>query len=172
MSRSSMVSLVVVSLVAAGCASARPAGDAAVAKQQFERIKSLEGTWATAPGAPMEAQVVYRVIGNGSTVQETLLGGTPMEMVTMYHLDGDALFLTHYCAAGNQPTMRALPSSDPAEIVWEFVSLSNGDPAKDMHMHNAVMRFEEDGRLRSWWTGWQDGKPGEHDVTFDLSRAR
>ena len=31
---------------------------------------------------------------------------TPAETVTTYHLDGDALMLTHYCGLGNQPRLR------------------------------------------------------------------
>jgi len=33
-------------------------------------------------------------------------GGKPVEMTTLYYLDGDQVKLTHYCMAGNQPTMR------------------------------------------------------------------
>jgi hypothetical protein len=42
----------------------------------------------------------------GSVVMETMMAGTDYEMINMYHLDGDDLVLTHYCAGGNQPTMR------------------------------------------------------------------
>jgi hypothetical protein len=120
----------------------------------------------------MPGTVVYRVVGGGSSLQEQLFPGEPHEMVTMYHLDGDQLVMTHYCAAGNQPTMRAAPANDPATIRFEFVSLSNGDPSTSMHMHEATFTFGDDGHLRSTWTGWEGGKPGGHSVAMDLVRAQ
>ena len=175
-SKSGIAIAAVAAVAAAGlgaCARTRgrPAGSVTAA-QQFEKIKSLEGTWKTVPGSPMEATIVYRAVGGGTTVQETIFPGAPHEMVTMYHLDGDTLMLTHYCAAGNQPTMRALPSNDPSEIRWEFVRLSNGDPAKDMHMHDAVVRFGDDGHVRARWSGWENGKPGGHDAELETVRTQ
>lgn len=156
----------------AACASqgARPAGSV-TPQQQFEKLKSLAGTWRSVPGSPMQGTMRYTVIGGGSTVQEDIFPGTDHAMVTMYHLDGDRLVMTHYCAAGNQPSCRAAAANDLSEIRWEFVSLSNGDAKKDMHMHEGVTRFVEDGRIRSEWQSWQDGKPGEFRAVLDLERA-
>src|SRR5258706_16398214 len=83
---------------------------AEVAKSRFERIKSLAGDWTGTPpaemkGAPMDVR--YRVTAGGNAVEETIMPGSDHEMVTMYHLDGDKLELTHYCVIGNQPHMIA-----------------------------------------------------------------
>ena len=99
---------------------------AIVARAQFKKIKSLAGTWVPADESEMKTNVIYRVTAGGSTVEETLFPGRPDEMVTMYHMDGDSLVLTHYCAAQNQPRMRALSSADPNEIRFAFSGLSNG----------------------------------------------
>jgi hypothetical protein len=159
-------------LAAAACASpaARPAGSVSAA-DQFAQMKSLVGTWETTPESPMQGKVVYSVVGGGSSVVESLFPGQPHEMMSVYHLDGDQLMMTHYCAAGNQPTMRALPGPDVSEIRFEFVSLSNGDPSKDNHMHDAVLRFDDDGHLRPAWQGWDGGKPAEEPARMDLQRA-
>lgn len=165
------LALAVLSLAACASMRARPEGSVTAA-QQFEKMKSLAGTWETAPGAQMPGKVVYRVVGGGSALEEQLFPGEPHEMVTMYHLDGDQFVMTHYCAAGNQPKMRAAPASDLSTIRFEFVSLSNGDPSKGMHMHEGTFAFGDDGHLRSHWSGWQDGKPGEHEVHMDLVRVQ
>ena len=49
--------------------------------------------------------IVYSVIAAGSAVHEHMFPGGPHEMVTVYHLDGPDLLLTHYCAAGNKKLM-------------------------------------------------------------------
>ena len=69
-------------------------------------IKKLEGEWKVTGGDEhhgKEGKVTYKVTAAGSTLMETQFPGTGHEMVTMYHLDGDELKATHYCAAGNQP---------------------------------------------------------------------
>ena len=42
-----------------------------------------------------QGRVSYRVTSGGSAVEEILAGGTPHEMVTMYHLDGPRLLDAH-----------------------------------------------------------------------------
>ncbi len=35
----------------------------------------------------------------------------PENMITMFHMDGDRLLMTHYCGAGNQPRMKLVASN-------------------------------------------------------------
>lgn len=173
-------------LLAAAVAAASPAKDpaappkaaAAPGKQQaaagLERMKSLAGTWtgkaAHGGDAPSDTTVEFRVTGGGSAVVETIGPGTPHEMVTVYHLDGDALLATHYCAAGNQPTLRARRAGDPDRLAFEFVRGTNMKPA-DMHMHGVAFTFAGADHLRADWTSWKGGKPAG-TVTFELARSR
>ena len=161
----------VLGLAACAGTAHRPVGGVTAA-QQFEKLKTLEGTWVSAEDSEMPGTIEYHVIGGGSSLQETLFRGTPHEMVTMYHLDGDQLMLTHYCAAGNQPTMRAQPAADLSEIRFDFLRLSNGDPRKDMHMHDAVLNIGDDGHLRAAWASWEGGKPSEFTARMDMIRAQ
>jgi hypothetical protein len=141
--------------------------------QQLVRLKSLAGTWtgkAGLGGAAQETTVVWRVTSGGHAAMETIDPGTPHEMVTLYHLDGGKLVLTHYCAAGNQPTMRAVRSSGPDAIAFDFVRGSNMKPG-DMHMHAARISFVGPDRLDTEWTSWQGGKPAGK-MRFELTRQR
>jgi hypothetical protein len=138
----------------------------------FDRLKALAGEWvgtAGPPGGEKRAAVVsYRVTAAGSAVVETLFPGTPHEMVTVYHLDGGDLLLTHYCAAGNQPRMRALAAKGGDRLDFEFVSGTNMKP-DDLHMHRASLVFDGNDHLRSIWTTYDKGQPTE-TVEFDLKR--
>ena len=139
----------------------------------FDRIKALEGTWTGKGGEgteTMDAKVVYRVTSGGNAVEETLFPGTPHEMVTMYHPDGNDVVLTHYCAMGNQPTMKLQPSSDPKTLSFDFVGGANVKPSEP-HMHSAKITLVDPDHLESAWTSWENGKPGK-TMRLSLTRTR
>lgn len=145
------------------------AGQGPTPKEAFEQLKKLVGTWeeTTADGG---SKVVYRLTGAGSTLIETQMAGTPMEMVSMYHMDGPNLMMTHYCAAGNQPTMMYKPGKDAKSLDFDFVRGSNMKPT-DNHIHAARIRIISADRLESDWIGYANGKAAG-TVTFKLRRAK
>ena len=146
------------------------AGDAP-AQAAFERLKGLAGTWAEASAEAGEGASthVFQVSANGTVVMETMFPGTEHEMINMYHLDGDSLMLTHYCAGGNQPRMRLASTSTDDDMVFEFDGGTNLDPEKDAYIHDARLVFDGD-TLESSWTSWNAGQEGDKMV-FTLRRA-
>lgn len=90
-----------------------------------------------------------------------------MEMTTVFGLDQDQLVLTHYCAVGNAPRMRAAASADGGDVLFECTGVGNASSHDDQHMHEAHFTFEGDGKLHSVWTMFGEGQLGEvHE--FDL----
>jgi hypothetical protein len=157
-------SVVLFALAAAGRADdksgAKPATKAP--HPAFEKMKKLAGTWVKADkdGKPTDEVVsVIKVTAGGSAIHETLFPGQPMEMVSVYHLDGSDLVMTHFCMLGNQPRMKADPKSPPGQIHFEFAGGTNLDPAKDMHMHEGMITFVDDDHIETCGTCWQGGKP-------------
>ncbi|MGQ0552843.1 MAG: hypothetical protein ACT4PU_06445 [Planctomycetota bacterium] len=139
----------------------------------FGRLAALQGDWYVKEsnvGAKESLGSTWRVTGGGSAVVETLFPGQPHEMVTVYHRDGHDLVLTHYCAGGNQPRMRATnPRGD--ELVFEFEGGANIDPATTQHMHRGVLKFLGPNEIRAEWQGWADGKADPaHLAIFHLVR--
>jgi hypothetical protein len=151
-------------------------GKAPAAHPGLERVKKLAGTWVEADkdGKPTDKVVsVFKITAGGSAVQETLFPGQPMEMVSVYHLDGADLLMTHYCALGNQPRMKADPKSPANQIQFKFVGGTNLDPAKDMHMHEGTLTFVDDDHIEFTGVAWIDGKPSEtHCGTMKLVRKK
>jgi hypothetical protein len=143
------------------CAGTLQAADQAggPAKEALGRIKALVGTWdghvATPDGPP--GSVRYELTGGGHTVVERLFAGSPHEMMTVYHLDGERLLATHYCAMGNQPVMK-LESATATELSFGFVGGTNMDAAKDVHIHSGRLRFGEGGALVSEWDVFEGPK--------------
>ncbi len=103
-------------------------------------------------------RIIYKVIAAGSAVEESMFPGTPHEMVTMYHTDGPDLLLTHYCAAGNQPRMKAEKAGDEKQLVFKFAGGTNLDAAKDAHMHDLTITFIDADHIREVWTYYKAGK--------------
>jgi hypothetical protein len=146
---------------------------APVESEPFAKIKSLVGTWEGTGGKEGEEAhpvvVTYELTAGGSTVMETVFVGTPMEMVTMYHMDGEDLVLTHYCMAANQPTMTAQPSDDRDVIPFEFTGGANIVTGKEMHMRRAVHTLIDPDHIQSRWTLFIGGE-ADHTALLDLHR--
>ncbi|HVR40458.1 MAG TPA: hypothetical protein VMU84_15285 [Thermoanaerobaculia bacterium] len=145
------------------------AADGITAAQAFEKMKALDGTWSghiMTPDGPV-ATVSYRVTAGGSTVMETMFAGQPHEMITMYVFDGKTIEATHYCVAQNQPVMRFNAEKSSAnELVFDFVRVTG---KAGEHMHDARIRFGENGRVE---TNWESSEKSSPTKKFFLARAQ
>ena len=124
----------------------------------FARIKSLAGNWE-AQTEKGKVTSSYEVVSNGSAVLEKINVPGESEMVTVYHLAGNRLVLTHYCTAGNQPRMQA-QAYDPEsnQLVFNFAGGDNLSDPNTGHMHNAVLKFSGPDSFTADWTFHKDGK--------------
>lgn len=138
----------------------------------FDQMKALAGTWEgnINGDAKEKTTVSYRVIANGSAVVETLFGGTPVEMETIFHMDGARLLATHYCAGGNQPRLNAI-KIEPKMLTFEMIDATNLPDKKLPHMGALRIEFVDGDHIKTNWSSFADGKVGETAV-FDLTRAK
>jgi len=137
------------------------------AQKSFATIKSFAGSWEGKASNGMAVKDSFRLTSNGSAVMSELSGHE--DMITMFHLDGDRLLMTHYCGAGNQPRMKATSSPDGKTVTFEFVDATNLASPQDGHMHHVVYTIDGD-RLSEDWYFVKDGKDlHEH---FDLLRQK
>jgi hypothetical protein len=139
----------------------------------FNLFKGLAGEWTgtgVMGGQSQDVTVNYKVTSAGNAVLETLFSGTPHEMISVIHPDGDHLSLTHYCAMGNQPRMIAAGPENNV-IAFKFNGGSNIQPDLDDHMHSATYTFVDRNTLHSEWTHYHKGK-AVGTATLDLKRKR
>jgi hypothetical protein len=138
-----LVSAVLVALVTTS-ALADPQGATA-----FEKLKRLEGSWSGKTSDGKAVQVSNRVTAGGSALMSEIMGHE--EMVSMFHMDGDRLLMTHYCAAGNQPRMVATLSSDGQTITFDFLDATNLLPSQEGHMERVVFTLiDADHHTEDW----------------------
>lgn len=169
--RSSLLLAAVGLLFAASGASAQRTGLPS-AQAAFDKLKTLAGEWRCTigeRGKGEETIVAYRLIASNTALTETLLPGKAHEMITVYHLDGEKLLVTHYCAAGNQPTLALTKKSTADTLDFDFIRATNMKSKKDIHMHSLRIRFEGANAVVTEWDGYKDGRKTE-TTKFFLTR--
>jgi hypothetical protein len=169
--RSSMLVLVLLTTLVSARADEKADASAA---QRFAALKKLAGDWVAVgkDGKPTE-QVFssFRVTAAGTALHETVFPGSDHEMITIYHLDGDDLILTHYCTFGNQPRMRAEPDSDSRRIAFKFVSATNMKSSDEQHMDHATLTLVDADHFKTEWVALENGKTC-HQETVELVRKQ
>ena len=142
----------------------------------FERLKSLVGTWSgkmeMEGEEAREMTMVYRMVAGDSVLEERSFPGTPMEMVTMYHQQGDKLVLTHYCMLGNQPKLQ-LAKTGESTLHFDFDPGCGIDVAEEMHMHSLIVTFVDEDTVKHDWTMFADGKAlAKNPVTLQRVKSK
>jgi len=139
----------------------------------FEKMKSLACHWEGSARGDAKLTADIEVTSGGNAVLERfqmIEGGKPMNMVTMYYLDGDTLKMTHYCHAGNKPTMAATYDPAACVITFDLVTANNLKP-DDLHMHHAVFTLVDANHLNETWTMYKDQKNAGAE-TMSLTRGK
>jgi hypothetical protein len=135
------------------------------AQRTFDTLKSLSGTWqGKAPNGKV-VDVDYRVTSGGSALLSEIK--TDEDMVTMFHLDGDRVLMTHYCGAGNQPRFTAASSPDGKTITFDYLDATNLS-AHPGHMQHVVFTIADADHHTEDWTFTDNGK--EMREHFELVR--
>jgi hypothetical protein len=150
----------------------------AAAQKSFDQIKSLAGTWegtlTTVPTAAAyqgkHLEVSLRVTSSGNAVlHEMKVPGEPDDPITMLYVNGNRLFLRHYCDAGNRPRMVATVSPDGKTITFNLLDVSGSK--QHGYMEHVVFTSIDASHHTEDWTFLS---PGNHSTRghFDLHRVQ
>ena len=173
--RSAFAACTVLALLATGCLSGCATTGPTVAKAPspqtaaaFDQLKTLQGNWVNMQDGKETPGSTISVSSAGSAVREVMFPGSPHEMTNMFHLDGDAIVATHYCAMGNQPTMRC---THPANGVFafRFAGISNLQADHGAYMAELTLTIVDANHIRQeWWSMDKGQRTGP--TVFDLVR--
>jgi len=136
----------------------------------FATMKALDGRWEGTAQDGMEVVHELKVSSNGTAVRELMFPGTPHEMTNMYTLDGNSLVMTHYCAAGNQPHMRAA-GIDEGRMVFASDGVSDLKSADEVYMGEMTLVIVDDDHIEQHWKAFH-GSELDHEMVFELHRVR
>ena len=140
------------------------------------KLALLAGTWKgeadmNHSGKKEPLTISYKLTSGDSALVETMMPGTPHEMVTIYTRDKKDFVVTHYCMMQNQPRMRAKDTLADKKLDFEFVDATGLDSPNDPHMHSLSLVFTDDDHITETWTHYDDGKKvGE--AVFPLTRQK
>lgn len=168
--KSLKVFVAVAVLVVAGLAQAQnPPVQSSGSGAAFDKLKLLAGEWegnANEGGKEIPTTTSFRLVSDGSVLMNLLAPGTPHEMITMFHLDGNDLLATHYCSAHNQPRMRAVPASDPNVVAFEFKDATNLSSLAAGHMDRVKFTVVDPNHHVEEWTFLANGQTTTRRLDF------
>lgn len=140
------------------------------AQKAFATLKTLPGTWEgkgmEGKDSNMPVQVDFKITGGGSAIISEIQGHA--DMISMFHMDGDRLLMTHYCAVGNQPRMQASSSPDGRTLTFNFVDATNLSLPDAGHMQKMILTILDGNHHTEEWVFVDHGK--EHKAVFELRR--
>jgi hypothetical protein len=143
--------------------------DRTTALTAFERIQKLEGTWRSKSTKGWEERQQFRLIAKGTAVASQSMpvpsanapnGDTAPDapMLTVFHMDGDRLLLTHYCEAGNQPRMIATALEDGGRTLrFAFLDATNMASSTMGHMDAVAITFLDHNHFDEQWAWYKNG---------------
>lgn len=169
-----IASSVVLALFGVACQSTGPRAtgpvDDAARKSLFDPVKALAGNWQRTDEKGETDSTQFAVTAAGTSVREVMFPGTPHEMTNMYHLDGNALVVTHYCAGGNQPRMRAR-AREGNKIAFHFDSVSDLRDANGEYMGELTLEFVDADHFVEHWRSYAKGTTsGELELRWTRQR--
>lgn len=123
----------------------------------FERMKTLVGKWSGESPMMGKMNTEFRLIAGDSVIEERFAGGTPMEMLSVYHDVSGKLTMTHYCMLRNQPRMKLVKSTADS-LTFDLAPTPGLNTAKDKHMHGATYTFIDANHFKLEGVSWENGK--------------
>ncbi len=139
------------------------------AQKSFDKLKTLTGSWQGKASDGKAVQVSFRETSNGSALMSEITGHE--DMISMFHMDGDRLMMTHYCGAGNQPRMIGKVSPDGKSITFDFLDATNVLASQPGHMEHLVINIVDANHHTESWEFAANGGQKMQEV-FDLQRAK
>ena len=141
------------------------------ANAAFDKLRGLSGDWegtvAWSGQPPERVGAHYYPTGNGSAVVENLTN----DMTSVYYLDGTDLRMTHFCAAQNQPRLKATAfGRNNGSITFSFVDITNLRSPSAGHVQGLDVEFLAPDHITLQFHFVADGK--ERDELVDLRRKK
>jgi hypothetical protein len=139
-------------------------------QKSFATLKALKGDWEGKNNQGQPLKVSFRETAGGSALMSEIHGHGPENMVSMIHLDGDRLMMTHYCGAGNQPRMKGMLAPDGKSVTFDFIDATNLSSPDAGHMNHVVFAMPDADHHTEEWTFLDHGK--EMKELFTLQRSK
>ncbi|HSQ60596.1 MAG TPA: hypothetical protein VLT84_09220 [Acidobacteriota bacterium] len=130
----------------------------------FESLKLLVGDWqGTGDEHAATMKTSFHLTARGSVLVEDLVPMPEGAMTNVYHLDHDAVVMTHYCGAGNQPRMRG--TMDGKDIKFVMTDISNWKKG-EARMTAVTITVVDADHMKQTWTSETEGRSETFTMEF------
>jgi len=139
----------------------------------WDRLKALVGIWQrtdSSTPASKAFRIRYRLISADTALVEEFGDPAKQPTQTVFHLDGDRLLATHYCAQGNQPRLQLRTGRSNDVQVFDFLDATNLRSAADSHLVRLAFRWPDPDHLVREEVYATNGR--EETSTLVLERVR
>lgn len=133
----------------------------------FEHLKSLVGTWEGAGTGNSKGTTTFEIVASGSAIMERMAAMGEPPMINVYHPDGDAVVMTHYCGSGNQPRLRC--TKDGSSLVFTMTDITNWKKG-EAKMEALTLVLVDADHLKQEWVSDDNGK--KEPFTIELVRKK
>ncbi|MFV8755992.1 hypothetical protein ACNOYE_36025 [Nannocystaceae bacterium ST9] len=150
-----------------------PAGSSEASQRGFEQLQTLVGTWESPTEGGDAIRVTYRLASYGSILVQTFGSASGDDVTfTIFHLDGEHLMATHYCAQGNQPRLRLDPTAtaEDGNLVFEYLDATNLAGPAAAHLVRLEFAFDGADRYSQIETYTAEGKADVTTRVFQRQR--
>jgi hypothetical protein len=143
---------------------------ATTSEAAFKQLAGLAGEWdAVQDGTPVKE--TYTLTANGSALLVETTPANESAMITMITVDGDHLIATHYCSAGNQPSMVSRAPVDLQKgLTFSLERVTGLKTPDDWHNTGITITLDDHDHMTQRWTYIYKGEPGT--TLFHYTRRR
>jgi len=147
-----------------------PTHDTMTSEAAFKQLAGLAGEWdAVQDGTPVKE--TYRLTAGGSALLVETTPAKEPSMITMITVDGDRLIATHYCSAGNQPSMASRAPADLHKgMTFSLERVTGLKTPDDWHNTGITITLDDQDHMTQRWTYIYNGQPGT--TLFHYTRKR
>jgi hypothetical protein len=120
------------------------------ADEGFDKLKTLVGDWEGKTPDGKDVVTKYELISGGTAVQERMGVPGDAEMTSIYHMNGDKLMMTHYCAMNNQP--RFVGTASGNTYTFTYLDATNLSDANAPHIKGLVLTIKDADHITEAWS--------------------
>ena len=135
------------------------------AKVAFAQLSTLVGDWTTDPEKGRALRVSFALTAADTVLVERWKTASGRESLTLYHIDGPRIVVTHYCPIGNQPRLVLDLGAQRERLSFSFLDATGLDSKGEPHL--TKLWLQPDGvRLLRGETYVENGKPENSLLTL------
>ena len=146
------------------------ADPAAVFKKMAGLAGNWQGTsqWSGGRSDSGAVQVNYFLTGNGTALVENVSYGKDPMMTSVYHMDAGTLRMTHFCAAGNQPRLKAVSHDNDEQVIqFDMVDITNLSEPDGPHVHAVKLVMESGNKISVTFDFTNHGKESREEIHLE-----